>query len=195
MKYSKHFVQLNSQLDEKKSQHASCTNISSLRLYLDIQGLYIKVSSLSIGSSLCEAQKMFHNNELVALCVVVFAIARLVASDPRCSQFNRLDDTKLTNLTTSLANPTQPISEVFSSLWCANIPAGAVGGGSHVIVSLPREMVVYGVSTRGRCRGEDAYVNKFKVLYRKDNAIVKIPIVSKANKQINNNKYTKNKYK
>ena len=126
---------------------------------------------------------MSHSSELVVLCMVVFAIARLVASDPTCSQLNLLD-TKQTSLTTNLVNTTEPISEVFSALWCEN-NAVHEAVGVNVSVSLPREMVVYGLSTRGGCSGGDAYVNNFTVLYsNRDDVIVEVPMVSKANKYL-----------
>ena len=170
--YSKHFVHF-ARLDEKiptsMYEHFPTTFV----LYVQLLPLYW----FSVK------RRMFHNNGLVVLCMVVFTIARLVASDPTCSQLNRLDHTKLTDLiTTNLVNTTQPVPEVFSALWCEN-NAVHEAVSANVSVSLPREMVVYGVSTRGRCSGENAYVNKFTVLYRnRDDVIVKIPMVSNAKK-------------
>ena len=122
------------------------------------------------------------HQRLVTTITVLLVAARIVAAPQpaaTCAQLTRLESAELMSIVTNRFNTTQPVTDVISSLWCeSNNTHVAVS--SHFNVTLIRPMVVYGVSTRGNCRGNNSFVKKFTISYisNEDSQATVIPTVS-----------------
>ena len=99
------------------------------------------------------------HQRLVTTITVLLVAARIVAAQQpaaTCAQLTRLE-----------------------TVWCeSNNTHVAVS--SHFNVTLTRPMVVYGVSTRGNCRGNNSFVKNFTISYisNEDSQATVIPTVS-----------------